>query len=375
MSVLSNITEPVLLLDETKCKCNIHKMVQKAKRNNVKLRPHFKTHQSKAVGEWFFELGVSTITVSSLKMATYFAEAGWKDITVAFPVNFLEIDRIERLAKKITLNIIVEDVYTVTQLSSLLHYPVNAFIKIDIGYHRTGIDGKDTETIDAVLAALDDADKIKFKGFLGHAGHSYNCRSNDEIKKIHAESLQVMKALLEKYSAAYPQLEISVGDTPTCSVCEDFSPATEIRPGNFVFYDLTQNKITSNTKDEIAVALACPVVAKHKDRNEIILYGGGVHFSKDFLDLGNGKRSYGELVWVQEKDWIAPVDGCYMSKLSQEHGTLKVTNEVFDKIMIGDVVAVLPVHSCMTANLMGGFTTLEGKRLDYMDYRKEYLVD
>ena len=85
-------------------------MLTKARRNNIRLRPHFKTHQSAEVGEWLREEGVQYITVSSLFMAEYFAAAGWTDITVAFPVNLLEIDRINQLTTKCTLNLLVESV-------------------------------------------------------------------------------------------------------------------------------------------------------------------------------------------------------------------------------------------------------------------------
>lgn len=369
------IIEPTLLLDEAKCRRNILKMVEKAARNGVKLRPHFKTHQSHALGQWFRQMGVQTITVSSLKMACYFAEDGWDDITVAFPVNTLEADRLNRLAKKIRLNVVIEDLNTISRLNSILQYPIHAFIKTDIGYNRTGVDAADYATIDAILDAIGKADKLSLKGFLAHAGHSYNSRSHQAIQQVHYESLEAIQALHNHYNKLIPNLEISIGDTPTCSICEGFGPATEIRPGNFVFYDITQAAITSCTKDEIAVALACPVVAKHKARNEIILYGGGVHFSKDVLDLGNGNRSYGDWVQYQENGWGDPVPGCYMSKLSQEHGTLKVTDEMFEQVSVGDVLLILPVHSCMTADLQGSFTTLNGKRIDMMDKRGEYFLD
>lgn len=364
--------EPTLLIDENKCKRNIRKMAEKAARNGVSLRPHFKTHQSWAIGEWFREAGVKNITVSSIKMACFFAEAGWNDITVAFPVNILEAERLNHLAKKIKLNVVIEDAETIHKLNALLTHSLNAYIKVDIGYHRTGVDSNDHDTIDSMIAGFAKAGKINLKGFLGHAGHSYNCRGAREIQRVHNQSLQAMQNLYNRYHAQLPNLEISVGDTPTCSTCENFGCATEIRPGNYVFYDLTQAMIGSNAKEEIAVALACPVVAKHKDRNEIILYGGGVHFSKDFIDLGNGKRSYGEWVISVENGWGDPVAGCYISKLSQEHGTLKVTDEKFDEIQTGDTLLILPVHSCMTANLMRGYVTLTGRQLDYMDYRNIY---
>ena len=58
-------------------------MAAKARRNNVAFRPHVKTHQSLAVAQWLKEEGVAKITVSSLKMAAYFAQHPQK-YTVAF---------------------------------------------------------------------------------------------------------------------------------------------------------------------------------------------------------------------------------------------------------------------------------------------------
>ena len=72
------IRVPTLFLDPIRCKKNIAKMAAKARRNNVAFRPHVKTHQSLAVARWLKEEGVSKITVSSLKMATYFAQE-WND--------------------------------------------------------------------------------------------------------------------------------------------------------------------------------------------------------------------------------------------------------------------------------------------------------
>ena len=90
-----------------------------------------------------------------------------------------------------------------------------------------------------------------------------------------------MRNLKEKFIKKFPKLIVSVGDTPSCSVAENFLGVDEIRPGNFVFYDLTQNMIGSNNISQVAVAMACPIVALHKDRQEIVIYGGGIHFSKD----------------------------------------------------------------------------------------------
>ncbi len=82
----------------------------------IRFRPHFKTHQSAQVGEWFREAGIDAITVSSVDMAVYFAENGWTDITIALLVNPLEIDRIDQLAEKINLNLLVDSMAVTARL-------------------------------------------------------------------------------------------------------------------------------------------------------------------------------------------------------------------------------------------------------------------
>lgn len=373
-TILTNLTVPTLLLDERKCRQNIRRMADRALHHSIRLRPHFKTHQSRQIAGWFREAGIRCITVSSLRMAEYFASDGWDDITVAFPVNFLEHERINRLAAKIRLNLLVAGTEGARLLSPVLQNHVGVWIKIDTGSRRTGVMPDDRGAINAMLDTIETTEKMSFRGFLTHAAHSYNCRSRDEILRVHRESVSLLAGLAADYRSVYPLLEISTGDTPTCSIADDFSNVDEIRPGNFVFYDLMQAEITSCTMQDIAVAVACPVVAKHRERNEIILYGGAVHFAKDSFVTGGGTTIYGELVQVNDNGWSEPIEGCYLSKLAQEHGILKVTDEVFSQTNVADMVAILPVHSCMTANLLAGYTTLNGERLEYFDIRKDYLA-
>ncbi len=357
--MMKKIIEPTLLLDKRKCLHNIEAMVNKAKRSNVIFRPHFKTHQSREIGRWFRNFGVDCITVSSLKMAQYFAADGWKDISVAFPANIREIDRINELAGKITLNVLVESPVVVSQLKNKLTAPVNVFLKIDVGYHRTGIAPENFRVIDEILSEIESADLMTFKGFLTHAGHSYHAKSKADITKIHNNSVQILNWLKNKYKT-YPEVILSIGDTPTCSIVDDLTGIDEIRPGNFVFYDVMQWNIGSCRLDQIAVAMVCPVVAKHSERNEIVIYGGAVHFSKECMLTPEGEKCFGLLVELNQAGWIIPQKPAYLKSLSQEHGILKVKDDIFEKIHEGDLVSILPIHSCLTGNLMKSYLTLDG---------------
>ena len=353
------ITKPTLLIDKEKCKGNINMMFSKSKKYNLEFRPHFKTHQSLEIGTWYKEIGVTKITVSSVSMAEYFSTQ-WEDITIAFPLNILEIESINKLAQKITLNLSIENIESILFLSEHLKFKINIFIKIDVGYHRTGINPTNTNLINGILSEIGSNPLITFIGFLGHAGHTYKCRTQECVKEIHSKSLDVMAKLKNTYLIQYPNLIVSLGDTPSCSVADDFSGVDEIRPGNFVFYDLTQNFIGSNSISQIAVALACPIVAIHKERSEIVIYGGGVHFSKDRLDDKKGVI-YGRVVEKKEKAWGNLISNTYVKSLSQEHGTISIPKSDMDNYKVGDYLMILPVHSCMTGNTMKGYTTFSGE--------------
>ncbi len=353
------ITTPTLLLDEKKCKENIHRMAAKAKRANVAFRPHFKTHQSLEIGRWFKDVGVRKITVSSVYMATYFAQE-WNDITIAFPVNIREMNAINELAKRITLNLLVENETGLQALSEQLTASVNLFLKIDVGTHRTGIQPDRTDFIEKLLDIIQADPKLTFKGFLGHSGHTYQCRNTGDIQRVHHNSLEIMKALKDKYKPMYPGVITSIGDTPGCSVANYFTGIDEIRPGNFVFYDVMQLQIGSCAVSQISVAMACPIVAIHHERSEIVVYGGGVHFSKDRME-DQGKTIFGRVVKKTESGWGDIIPHMYVKSLSQEHGIISVPEELINSYVIGDYLILLPVHSCMTVNLMKNYLTTDGR--------------
>ncbi|MDZ7660293.1 hypothetical protein [Fodinibius sp.] len=145
--------------------------------------------------------------------------------------------------------------------------------------------------------------------------------------------------------------EICSGDTPCCSVSDNFGPIDAISPGNFVFYDLMQNQIGSCAPANIAVAMSCPVVDKYPERRELIIHGGAIHFSKESM-TENGITHYGTVAHKVDKHWEPLGNDSHLIKLSQEHGIIRCSNHVFKNYNIGDTITLLPVHSCLTANLM-----------------------
>jgi len=338
------IERPTMLLDRRRALLNLERMARRAREGGVVLRPHFKTHQSADVGSWFRDYGVTSITVSSFSMARYFASHGWKDVTVAFPVNPRERDALVELAGEIDLGLLLDAEPVARGLDEALSHPVRAWIKIDAGYGRAGIRWDRAEEAVSLARAIVNGKRLRFQGLLTHSGHSYRERGREGVERVHRESV-----------------------SPTCSVAGDFEGVDEIRPGNFVFHDLMQVRIGSCTEEDIAVALVAPVVGSYPDRRALVLYAGAVHLSKEALDDGSrpcfGVLAHASPGGLGSARWDAP-----LVSLSQEHGVVVAKGEALDGIRPGDLVAVYPVHACLACDLHGSYRTFEGGTLTKLRY-------
>jgi len=363
---ISQISRPTLLLNEDVARMNLSGIIRKFASKKIAINPHFKTHQSHEIGRWFQDFGFQAITVSSVKMAEYFLEDGWKDISIAFPFNIRELEAIHKMPVDIhlTLNVVTPD--TVNHLAKYLKRPVQIMIEVDAGYGRTGVSVDDYNMIEQILSTINRSGLMSFYGFYIHPGHTYDTNSMDQIGHIYEQTLQSLSKLKQRYIGDWPDLKISLGDTPGCTLMEEFDGIDEVRPGNFIFYDMVMHHLNVCSLDQIAVAVAVPIVDKQESRKEIVFHGGAIHFSKDYAEDMDGRVHYGWPCILNENGWVLPDGQSYVRKLSQEHGIARCSDAFFNQVSVGDCIAVLPVHSCLTADCMKSYLSLTGEKITMM---------
>lgn len=363
MSYLDEIKAATLLLDSAICKRNIKRMKQKADYHGLKLTPHLKTAQSRIIGKWVKDAGIDEITVSSLSMANYLKSLDWKIIHVAFPFNIRELDFLKKLASDFSISVQIVNEITATHLADTIERDLGFFIEIDAGYGRAGVNASDTDRIEAILRICAKNKSMRFRGFYIHPGHSYYLN----VRQVYDETISAMAFLKLKYRPFYPECVIRCGDTPGASMMDDFGCIDELSPGNFMFYDLMQVEIGSCVREDIAIALAAPVVDIDKAKSTILVHGGGVHLSKESL-RSNGRVHFGEAVVLHENGWQIPKQKIsWVSKISQEHGTIQADDELLESVEVGSLLGVLPVHSCLTGDCMRGYLTLDGDWIDHAE--------
>ena len=350
---------PIAVIDVNKCKANIRKMAQRAAERNLRYTPHFKTHQSMEIGSWYRDEGVDSIQVSSPGMANYFIDQGWKSIAIAFPLSPSILPQIDDLASRVNLTVFINSTETAKIAGKSLQNPVTVFTELDCGFNRSGIPAEDSAQIEKLLNEINKHSKLRFYGFYVHDGRTYQCRGADEV-------VNTINPVFEKLSAVkkkYPEAIIRLGDTPSCSLLNDFGVVSEISPGNNVFYDLMQVQIGSCSYDNLAMAVVCPVAEVHSQSNRAILYGGAVHFSKESIRMNN-LACYGQVVRFENQNFGEPVTEAILTGLAQEHGILHLPEILSAKLKPGDYLALYPVHSCLTANLFSHYLTTDGERIE-----------
>ena len=326
-------------------------MREKARASGVAFRPHVKTHKTVEIARMQHGGALGPITVSTLAEAEFFADAGFVDITYAVPIAPEKLDRAAALARKIeTLNLLLDSESALRALEAEKQ-TFDVFLKVDCGYHRAGVD-PDSEGSVLLAQAIAGSPSVHFNGLLTHAGHSYDAKNVDEIRRVAKQETSTLTRFRSKLS---PNLIRSVGSTPTMSVVDRFEDVDEVRPGNYVFYDAFQATIGSCTRADVAVSVLATVVGSYPERGQAIIDAGALALSKD---LGpnhiDSKFGYGIICDLD----LRPLP-MRLIALSQEHGKLEAAKPP----AVGTQLRVMPNHSCLTAAMYDVYHVIDDGRV------------
>jgi D-serine deaminase-like pyridoxal phosphate-dependent protein len=334
-------------------------MAEKLDQLGISYRPHFKTHQSAEIGSWYREYGVTKITVSSVGMASYFHNSGWNDITIAFPVTPAQFSLIDELSAQINLTVFINDLLTAQYFATNSSNKLKVIIEIDPDFGRSGLRYDQIDQIDSICKIIDNSALLEFYGFYIHDGRTYQYSGKNQIEAAIQPAIQILHIL----KSDFPNARSCLGDTPSASLLSSFPGIDELSPGNNIFYDLMQLEIGSCSEDKVAYAVACTVAQLKEEANEVVIYGGAVHFSKDRI-LQNNEEVFGIAIDLNENGFGPVHKGRRLVRLSQEHGILRGDTEWVKNLTPGDPVYIIPAHSCLSANLFDHYQSLDGMRIE-----------
>jgi D-serine deaminase-like pyridoxal phosphate-dependent protein len=352
---LSSLPTPQVLVDRRRAIANIDRVQSLASDGGKRLRPHAKTHKSPVVAKWQIERGAVGICCAKVGEAEVFADAGVRDIRLPYPVNPSNADRVLALMDRAAVSIIVDHLDVARGWSDAMvraGRPLDVLVKVDVGFHRCGID-PDRAPLE-FIAEVAGMRGLRLRGLLSHAGHGYHAHSEDELRRVAAREAEILTSIRERASGAgIPLDELSVGATPTLRFSAKATGPTELRPGNYVYFDRTQMSLGAARLEDCALTVLATVVTKHQGR--IILDAGSKTLTNDGARGILPSPGYGA---VLTEDGAAIDDALLVERLSEEHATVRV--EGVTKLRPGDRVRILPNHSCVVSNLVDVVRLVEG---------------
>lgn len=336
-------------------------MSDRMTRLGVGLRPHVKTHKCTQVARLQVRGHDGGITVSTLAEAHAFSDAGFDDITYAYPLptsRMAELLDLRRRTKRLNLVLDQESALDALEKGG---ERFRVFLEVDSGDHRCGVNPEKKESL-ALAARIAGSPVVEFRGLLTHGGHSYACRTSKEIEIIAAEERDSVVRFAERLRAGGIEVpEVSVGSTPTMRHVDHLEGVTEARPGNYAFFDAFQAAIGSCSLQDVAFSVLTRVVARYPDQNRMIVDAGALALSKDpgptHIDPECG---YG----VVCTPGGASLPGLKVTSLSQEHGQVHATQPIdWEEFPVGTLFGIIPNHSCLTTALHHRFHVFERGQL------------
>ncbi|MGD8328766.1 MAG: alanine racemase [Acidobacteriota bacterium] len=337
MATIDSLPTPALLLDVDVLQRNIDRMAQRAETLGVRLRPHVKTHKCLEIGALQRDAGAAGITVSTLFEAGVFAEHGFDDITWAFPLILDRVDEAVALAGRVRLGLLIDSSEALRALATRAHadHPLRVWIKVDCGYHRAGLDPESDELI-ALAASIEQASGLQFAGILTHSGHAYHVFGDDARRAVAEQERDIMVAAADRLRVQGIEVpDVSVGSTPATTAARSLTGITEVRPGNYVFYDYTQWALGSCVATDVAVSVLASVVSRMPDHS--VVDAGALAMSHD---PGPEQQSRHMGPVLRDDGTLDPE--LTLLSVSQEHGIIN------RPLPVGTRLRIMPNHSCLT---------------------------
>ncbi len=352
---LDDLDTPAVVIDLDRLERNIASMAQLAASAGVNLRPHTKSHKTAGIAQRQLAAGAAGITVAKLDEAEAYLKEGIRDIFVANELaGEQKWRRAAALQERGSVAVGIDSPLAARGLSDTARergVRIPVLIEVDTGLHRAGLPpGSAVADLAERVASLPG---LELRGVFTHAGHAYGAHSRAEVERIaHDEARGVLHSAEALLGRGLACRVVSVGSTPTVCAAGAVAGVTEIRPGNYVFFDRMQAALGVTTREACAQTVLATVISRPAP-DRIVVDAGSKTFALD-----KGAHGLETLAGFGEDVQF----GLVLERLSEEHGIITTTPP--SAVEVGARLRFLTNHACTVANLA---EVLYGVRKDVVE--------
>jgi D-serine deaminase-like pyridoxal phosphate-dependent protein len=350
---------------------NIARMQSRLDSLGVSFRPHVKTSKCIEVARRQRDTGARGITVSTLKEAEQFHEAGFDDILYGVTLAPHRVEQAMSLLRRgCNLQLVVDSIEAAQALldgARRARQQPRVLIEIDVDGHRSGVQ-PDAPLLIELGQLLHRSGLTTQLGVMTHAGSSYDYQTEAELIGIaEQERARCVHAAERMRATGLPCPVVSVGSTPTALSARSLNGVSEVRAGVYVFFDLVMAGVGVCRTDEIALSIATTVIGHQAERGWAIVDAGWMAMSRD---RGTQKQRVDQGYGLVCDEQGRVIEGLVLSAANQEHGIVSYRSpgpehltDIVTAFPIGTRLRILPNHACATGAQYGQYHVLNGDRI------------
>ena len=324
----ATIASPALLVYKEKVAENISKMIEMAG-GTARLMPHVKTHKMGPVITMQLAKGITRFKCATFAEANMLAEAGAKDIVIAYQLNSPTAESFVKLARKypeVRFASLVDNLASAQLLNDLFQpQKAEVYIDIDNGMHRTGIA---PEAALALYQQLQQLPNIRCCGLHAYDGHIRESDLSLRTEQCNA-AFQPVAALAEKMDNP----EIIAGGTPTFPIHAQRKDVI-CSPGTCILWDEGYGSSLTEQDFIPAALLLARVISKPQEGH---------------LTLDLGHKAVSAENPITKRVFFKDLPEYEVISQSEEHLVLKTP--LAAQFKVGDILYGTPWHVCPTVAL------------------------
>lgn len=330
--MLGDLATPFLVVAADVLETNLQMMADRSSQLGLALRPHAKTHKCLEIARQQVALGAVGLTVATVAEAEVFADAGFTDLFIAYPIWAAGTrgTRLRALAQNVTLRVGVDSAEGAEMLGKALSgTDAVALIEVDSGHHRTGVMPEQVGQVGVAAARAG----LSVGGAFTFPGHGYAPHRREQAAADESRALQKADGALRR--AGIDASVRSGGSSPTAALADE-ATLTEMRPGVYVFNDAQQVELGAADWGNLALTAASTVVSR--SGRDIV------------VDAGSKVLGADQPAWATGGGRLPDYPDARITALSEHHATVSFPKgEAVPEL--GSVLRVAPNHVCSAVNL------------------------
>jgi D-serine deaminase-like pyridoxal phosphate-dependent protein len=336
---IESIETPALVVDLSVMGANLREYTDIARRHDVRLRSHAKTHKVPDIARMQHRASNGGgVVCQTLSEAETMAHGGVDDIYLSYMVvGDSKLDRLVHLSERLDRFETTVDcpgnVEPLQRAAEQHGTTVEVVLELDVGLERVGVASDEMVEFAEFVAGQSNLRVAGLMAFEGHVFGDPDVQTAEEYEERCLDLMDGVADVVDRVKAAGVAVpEVKVGSTATSRYSAAHPVVTEINPGMYTFNDVNLVRGSPDVAlEDCALTVLTTVISTPTDDRVVV-------------DAGSKSIS------LETDGDPLPADGGDLDyyNASEEHGWVNASGV---DLSVGDRVAFVPPHVCPTVNL------------------------